>query len=207
MDPCPECGAERSTPLGCGSCGALSSPDPAPTPFQVFGLEPAYDLDASALKKRLLELSRLLHPDFYGDAAPEVRELAERNSAVLNEAFEVLSDDARRAEWLVAALGGPDEQTERQMPQAFLAEVLEWNEQLEQARTAGGGAISLDPLEANLRDERRATLARIAASLTPLPADGSDSLTDTRRQLNALRYLDRALGQIADFRLQQASST
>ena len=179
-------------------------------PFEVFGLEVVYDLEAPALRKRLLSLSRRMHPDFFGDASAEERELAERNTAELNAAHRVLSDDVQRANLLVGRQGGPDEEAERQMPKAFLMEVLEWNETLEEARGSAPGSperAKLDSLETELGQQRDATLARVAKLLTPLPDPASPILTDARRELNAIRYLDRALNTLSELRLDQARST
>ena len=99
---CPRCGAGLETPLACGGCGALLAPEAEPSPFDALGLEPAWTLDRGALRKRLLRLSRLVHPDFFGSGEAAQRELAERNSARLNRGFEVLSDDLARADWPVS---------------------------------------------------------------------------------------------------------
>ena len=50
-------------------------------------------------------------------------------------------------------------------------------------------------------------LAAIGALLTPLPERGSPRLVDARRQMNAVRYIDRALDQIEELRLQRAPSS
>lgn len=199
MSACPQCGAKLETPLGCGSCGALVSPATEPTPFEVFGLEPAYALDAKELKRRLLRASRMLHPDYFGASDTATRALAERNSARLNDAHATLADDAARADWLVRSLGGPSESEQRAMPKPFLLEVLEWNEALEAARESAPGSRereTLEQLAATLREQRDATLARVATLLTPLPARASTVLTDARAELNALRYLDKTLAEI-----------
>jgi molecular chaperone HscB len=183
----------------CEACGELSEFTDPPTPFAAFGLEPAFPLDLSATQKRLLALARALHPDVHAQADAARRRRAERNTAELNAAFRVLSDAARRAAWLVRHLGGPGEDEERAMPQAFLQEVLEWNEAIEEARRADPGAAArrgLGPLRARLGAERQALLERLAATLTPLPAPQAPTLRAARRELNALRYLDRVLGEI-----------
>jgi len=139
-----------------------------------------------------------------------LRALAERNTAELNVAEGLLSDDASRADLLVKWLGGPDELAERQMPQAFLLEVLEWNEALDEARTAPPGSparAALDELEQRLSAERRLALERIAQRLAPLPAPGAAALTDVRRELNAVRYLERTLSTLSKLRLEQARGT
>ena len=96
------------------------------------------------------------------------------------------------------------------MPQAFLMEVLEWNETLEEAREAAPGSparAALDALRDTLEDERTTTLGAVGAALTPLPSAGDPSLKDIRRQLNALRYIDRTLAEIEALRLEQAASS
>ncbi len=213
MSACPGCGAELETPLGCHGCGALLEPGRDLTPYETLGLPLAYALDAADLERRLLRFSRVVHPDYFRTAGPELAQRAERHSAALNAAYEVLCDDARRAEWLVEALGGPAAGEEREMPQAFLMEVLEWNEVLEEVRSGGDGA-TLEPMDASLRAERARELVAVAAALDPLPkssadspADSTDStLRDVRKRLNAVRYIDRTLKEIEALRLERASS-
>jgi molecular chaperone HscB len=163
-----------------------------------------------ALRKRLLSLSRQLHPDFYGNADALVRDRAQRNTAELNAAFEILDDDFHRADWLVKSLGGPTEKDERQMPAAFLAEVLEWNETIEEARHAEPNSPereALDELEGELRGEREDVMTEIEAKLDPLPEMHAPLLAEVRRNLNAIRYIDRSLREITEIRLAQASKT
>jgi len=204
-DTCSTCGTELETPLCCTSCGALFELQGRPTAHELFGLPNGFAIDLHDLRKRLRRFGRCLHPDFFATAEPRLRELAERNSAALNEAYEVLADDARRADDLVRRLGGPGEDTERQMPQEFLLEVLEWNEALEEAR-AGGDDAELDALEATLATRRADTLTEVTRLLDPLPEAGAPELTEVRRHLNALRYLDKTLVQIRELRLERANT-
>ncbi len=207
MSVCPHCAARLETPVVCAACGRpLAAPEEA-GPFEILGLAPTHELDRADLRKRMLRISRAIHPDFFGNAETDLRDLAGRNSARVNKAFETLADEAQRASWLVKSLGGPDEQQERAMPSAFLAEVLEWNELLEEARA---DTAAFDPRLAGLRDElqarRAAALASVAGLLVPLPARGSAALTAARQHLNAVRYVDRALQEIEALRLARAAT-
>jgi len=209
MSNCPACHAELETPLACGACSALIDGAGSLDPFAIFGLVRGWTIDQQDLSQRLRRFGRLMHPDYYAAAGDAARELAEDNTAALNEAHELLSDDFRRADWLVRALGGPGESDERQMPQAFLMEVLEWNETLDDARNAAGGGperTELEGLGQTLDTERAATMERIGAGLTPLPDDGSTALTALRRELNAIRYLDRARRELESLRLDDATA-
>lgn len=181
----------------------------AVSPFAALGLSMGWELDEDRLQRNLLRFTRLMHPDFFVTAEPEERELAERGSAELNQAFELLSSDVRRGDWLLTALGGPSDQEERQMPQAFLMEVLEWNETLEAARESERGSAerqALESLKQTLVLERGTLLDSVGAKLTPLPAAGAPVLREVRRDLNAVRYIDRALAELEQLRLEGAAS-
>jgi molecular chaperone HscB len=167
------------------------------------------DLDRDVLRRRLLELSRLVHPDFFADADPAQRALAERNSALLNRAFETLGDGASRADWLVTSRGGPREGELRDMPKPFLMEVLEWNEALEEARAAAPGSpprARLAELRGTLEEAHAGGLTRLAELLAPGRGGEARTLADARREINALRYLRRTLDQIEALRLEQSGA-
>lgn len=206
---CPKCWAALSTPLFCETCLELLEPGDARSPFETLGVQRGYELNAMALRKRLLALSRRMHPDFFAGADAATRARAQRNTAELNAAFEILSDEFRRADWLVRSLGGPGEDEERQLPVEFLSEVLEWNEAVEEARSAGPDAPAhpaLAELDRKLRAEREAAMREISDMLSPLPDAHASELARVRRRLNAVRYLDRTLHEIAELKLAQASS-
>ena len=178
-------------------------------PFAVFGLEPVFALDGDLLKKRLLRFTRLVHPDFFATAGDEMRGKAEAASALLNAAYETLADDAARADWIVRHLGGPDERAERSMPKAFLLEVLDWNETLEAARGSSASAAQIaavGQLETELAQRRSELFKTIAGQLGLLTERSAPLLALVRQELNAARYLDKTLLEIAGLRLTQSLS-
>ena len=211
MNACPRCKATLETPLACSACGVLISGASGATldPFSVFGLPLAYPIDRALLEKRLLRFTRLVHPDFFATADAEQRALAELASANLNAAHDTLADDWSRADWIVKHFGGPDEQSERSMPQAFLMEVLDWNETLDAARAAQTGSAeraAVERLTTELNQRRTELFQSIARLLTTLPAPKSPVLAEIRKQLNAARYVDKTLEEIATLRVQQSLS-
>ena len=208
MSLCPECESTLETPLVCVECESLVPQDEDPTPFAALGLAPSWEVDSKDLKRRLLRFSRHLHPDFFATAGETTRELAERGSAVLNAAYETLSDPFRRADWLVVDLGGPSDSDERQMKREFLVQVLEWNETLEDARSSPPGSPerrALTDFSSSLRVERNQRLEAVGEVLTPLPERGSPTLREARRELNAVRYIDRVLTDLEALRLESLS--
>ncbi len=87
------------------------------------------------------------------------------------------------------------------MPQEFLMDVLEWNEAVDDARSSEPGSpqrLALDELHGTLKEQRERLMASVAAELSPLPEVHSEELSGVRKRLNAVRYLDRTLHEIAD---------
>jgi len=196
---CPHCGTSPASALVCEACGELLELNGPANPYEIYGLEPSFELDLAALQKRRLSLARRLHPDFHGTADAETRRLAEDSSAALNQAHATLADEFRRADWLLKHLGGPREEDERSMPATFLQEVLEWNETIAEARAAGRGD-SLDGLRATLEAERSRARTALRSELVPLGSE-APRLRRARQQLNSLRYLERALREIGELGL------
>jgi len=202
MRACPHCQSALETPLACSSCGRVLEAGEA-TPFELLGFAPAQALDRTELQQRVVRFSRLVHPDFFALAPAAERARAEANSARLNAAHALLADEIERADHLVRWLGGPDEQQERELPRAFLLEVLDWNETLESARAApelDANRLALGALRTELEARRTSALANLTRLLTPLPERGAGALLAARQELNALRYLERALGEIRALR-------
>ena len=80
---------------------------------------------------------------------------------------------------------------------------------IEDAQASAPGSderARLEGLESELRGERRSVMGEVASMLDPLPEMNAPGLAGVRRKLNAVRYLDRALHQIAELRLEQANT-
>ena len=73
--------------------------------FALFGLAPAYDLDAEQLRHRLRELQREYHPDRVAHLDDSARHQAVRQSALINDAYETLSHPVKRAHYLLRTRG------------------------------------------------------------------------------------------------------
>lgn len=203
MNSCTRCGAQLETVLACSKCNALLDTDQALDPFSVLGLEPNWKVDPKDLQRRLVRSSRLVHPDFFANEPTAIRELAGAHSARLNEAYAQLVDPARRADWLVRSGAGPAADQERSMLQAFLLQVLDWNESLESLRSmpAAQRAHPTQALQAELGEQRAAILQRLGQLLDPLPIPGHANFTQARRELNSLAYVERALAELEALRL------
>ena len=142
-----------------GAVSSSASTSAEASPFATLGLEPAFDLDVAALERTHRELSRALHPDRYAGAPAGERRRALERAVVVNQAFRALRDPLTRAEALFALRGVPlGDGHEPQPSEAFLMDVLEWREELgdakarrDPARVAALGAAAKEGTERVLR--------------------------------------------------------
>lgn len=157
--------------------------------YAILGLPRRFDLDPGEIERAYLERAAAHHPD----VAPDDEDGGDRLAA-LNEARAVLADPERRADRLLALLGGPGKSDSRALPGGFLMDILETRERVEADR---GDPARLAHWQ-SWADERRAeyigVVAGLFASLGEPPEP--DGLGAIREQLNAWRYIERLIEQL-----------
>lgn len=105
--------------------------------FERLGLVTCVSLDRERLEERYFELARQWHPDRFVSAGAAERSRAQLQAAQLNEAYRVLRDPLKRAEYLVL-LGGinldsSDPKNGAPAPSAaFLAQMLDLRDSIEE---------------------------------------------------------------------------
>jgi molecular chaperone HscB len=164
-------------------------------PFDLLGLPPRFDLDSAAMQRAYLLRSAAAHPDLAQDPAHDPA--AADSAAALNRARQQLEDPESRADALLARLGGPAREADRSLPAGFLPEIMDVREQMEAAIAAGDAAATAHWHQWAMmrRAEHIASVTASFASLSSPPAQGT--LKEIRRSLNAWRYIERMLEQLA----------
>ena len=98
--------------------------------FLFYGLEEVFDIDKAVLKNCYLDKSKLYHPDYYGDD-PQAQNIAVASSSFNNIAYKTLSNDIRRAQYLVELkLSHGDDNIK--LPQEFLMDMMDLNELIDE---------------------------------------------------------------------------
>lgn len=193
---CLHCQSPLITPIVCDGCRSLYPPPPWADYFALLGLPRTYAIDVKKLRSAFRGIARGIHPDRFSGEAEEVRSLATRLSAEVNQAFHVLSDPVRRADYLLELSGGPSAAEMREVPGDFLAEVMMLREEIDQAKTADDDEALVRHREsiAARRQESLRQIAVLAESSADLGAPERKSL---RRLLNSMKYLDNLLAELA----------
>ena len=98
--------------------------------FEFYGIPQSFNVDESFVKRKFYELSKTYHPDFYINHSEEKQQEILELSTINNKAYQVLSNPAKRLEYLLQLHGHTIEGEKYQLPQEFLMEVMEVNEAL-----------------------------------------------------------------------------
>lgn len=130
--------------------------------FELFGIEPAFDIDFQRVEQAFRDLQAQVHPDRFAHATDAEKRLSMQWATHLNEAYRVLRNPISRARYLLKLAGvDTEEETNTAMPPEFLMAQMEWREAIAEAREAGEVA-ELDHLGTKLRREMHALERELA---------------------------------------------
>lgn len=102
--------------------------------FEIFGLQPAYEIDSAALTARYRELQREIHPDKFAASPAREQMLAMQYAAQVNEAHTTLRDPVKRAIYLLQLAGVKLQPEQTTADAQFLMQQMELRERLEDVR-------------------------------------------------------------------------
>jgi molecular chaperone HscB len=154
--------------------------------FELFGLAPAFALDAQALERSYREMQSQVHPDRFAHAGDAERRASLQWTTRVNEAYRTLKSPVQRAKHILE-LHGVDVafETNTQMPADFLMQQLELREELERA-VGKKDANALDALRSGLRDSMHSLERQIAHAI-----DATKDYAGAAELVRKLMFLDR----------------
>lgn len=165
--------------------------------FELFGFPASFQLDLQTLEARYLELAAQTHPDRHLSKGEDAQQLAENVTRRLNRAYESLRHPLKRAELLLDRLMPSfDRASVKDMPQEFLAEMLELNERLEE--TLESADVSrIEALQSDVEKDLGHEIDQVSHAVDSLQREKTESAAaDLARQINVLRYLFNILEKI-----------
>ncbi|ETV94558.1 Fe-S protein assembly co-chaperone HscB [Aphanomyces invadans] len=135
-DVCWKCG-ERTTCCSffCSACNHIQPlrAEGACNYFKIFGIPESFAIDAKKVEQLYWSLQKKMHPDLYGSKSEMEKELSVVNSALVNQAYNLLKAPTSRANYLlrlhgIDALGDATTYVEP----AVLMEIMEAREDIEE---------------------------------------------------------------------------
>ena len=156
--------------------------------FELFGLAPAFAVDAAALERAYREIQSRVHPDRFAHAGDAERRASMQWTTRVNEAYRTLKSPVQRAKYLLE-LNGVDVgfETNTRMPGDFLLHQLELRETLAGAKLPE----ALDALLAEVRREQRLLEQGIARLI-----DERKDYAAAAGEVRKLMFLDKLAAEI-----------
>jgi Fe-S protein assembly co-chaperone HscB len=155
--------------------------------FAILGIDRKFEIDLAQLRQKYLQQSRAFHPDFHLDKSAEELKEMEEKSALFNQAWTCLKDDLSRLEHLIELHG--IEREKISLPQTFLMEMMDLNEQLEME---GETEVLKQEIESGKAEQYRRALMHARAYDTMADADERiQCLHQAAEALLGLKYFDR----------------
>ena len=159
--------------------------------FELFGLNPAFDIDLNMLESNFREIQSESHPDRFVTAAPAEKLKSMQVATLANEAYQTLKHPALRAKYLLELQGiTAISETNTAMPADFLMQQMEWRETLEDAKSAR----DLNALD-NLLNEIRREATTLKSELSTL-IDSKQDYTAATASTRKLIFMDKISADI-----------
>ncbi len=98
--------------------------------FEFFDIPVSFLLDEAQVKRTFYQNSKKYHPDFYTLESEEKQMEVLEMSTLNNEAYKTLSNFDKRMKYILEIKGALAEEGKNQIPQDFLMEMMDINENL-----------------------------------------------------------------------------
>ena len=109
--------------------------------FELFNIPTSLKVDTATIKKRYFELSRQYHPDFHSQTSDDEQAEALEKSAMLNKALRILSNADETIKYVLISKGLLEEDEKYQLASDFLMDMMDFNEQLMDAKMEDDKAL------------------------------------------------------------------
>ncbi|WP_207493579.1 Fe-S protein assembly co-chaperone HscB [Aridibaculum aurantiacum] len=162
--------------------------------FQLFEIPVSLQPDKQLLKQKFYVLSRKYHPDFFTQENQMEQAEALEISSMLNQAYKTLQNQDETIKYVLMQKGLLEEEEKYQLPPDFLMEVMELNEQLQEAQMESN-AEDLEKMKqaiANLQEEIYVPVKDIIASYND-ETTTIEELQPVKEYYFKKKYLDRIL--------------
>ncbi|XP_022690688.1 iron-sulfur cluster co-chaperone protein HscB, mitochondrial-like [Varroa jacobsoni] len=167
----------------CQSCGKVQPAVRDKNYFKVLGQEEKFSLNTVDLQTRFIELQRILHPDRFANCSEEEKSYSADQSAMVNEAYQVLLKPIQRATYLLKVNGVTLDEVK--LPQKFLIEMMDLNEQVDTVTDK----VKKTLLE-NIINIQEAAMADLQKSF----AEGNN--VEASKILAKIKYLDNLINRL-----------
>jgi len=164
-------------------------------PFELFGLPESFQISADELRTAYLKAIKVHHPDKYLQD-PEAHERALKTSADIHEAYQILSKPLDLMGFMLKKKGVLDEK--EALPQDFLFEMMDLNEQLDDLEHAQDAKI-LEALQLELQNWEGELTEKLHQFIEKQEDGGEDHLNRIKDCYLKMKYILRLKERMVNF--------
>jgi molecular chaperone HscB len=175
----------------------MQSPDFSLSYFELFNLEPAFELDTGRLHAAKQQLQASYHPDRYVNGSDREKRLSVQMASRINQAYEALKDPIKRAYYLLEIAGieaGDDSKTTSDT--VFLMEQIELREEIEDCGSSEDAMVCYDRIEQKLATRAN----QLFGEFNRYYSEGK--LQEARMASHKMQFLQRLQHQLSDLQFE-----
>lgn len=175
----------------------MQSPDLSQSYFELFAMNPVFDIDCSRLRVEQQRLQAIYHPDRYAGASERDKRVSVQVAAWVNQAYETLLDPVKRSRYLLEINGVniPDDSTTTS-DTGFLMEQIDLREQVESCRQAEDGLQRSDEIEARLAQRAGELATEFVSHFEACEFD--EAITSSRK----MQFVQRIQQQLSELQFE-----
>jgi molecular chaperone HscB len=163
--------------------------------FELFGLEPGFELDLDNIAARYRDLQRAVHPDKFANASDQERLLSVQQAAQINEAYQTLKSPLSRARYLLELQGIALDDSDTTMDPMFLMEQMELRESLSEVRDKPDPFAALMSLRDAIEGKEQGLIASLAGAFATGEQAALEGARDTVRKL---QFMEKLLSEVEE---------
>ncbi len=164
--------------------------------FELFSLPLGFNIDSKLLRENYRSLQSKFHPDQFSSASESEKIKAVQTSSLLNDAFVVLSNPVKRANYILQ-LSGINIQEDRKIDASILTEQMEFREQLEDLKALDDESKERELLLFQNKIQKLFEAACLDFSQSHETNNGSEKdLNRMKQNLSRMLFLDKLQTEI-----------
>lgn len=154
--------------------------------FELFGIPISLKIDKGTLALKYFELQKKYHPDFFAQGTEAEQAEALEMSSNVNKALKTFRNEDETIKYVLQLKGLLEEEEKYQLPPAFLMEMMELNEELNE-----GSAQQIADLETTLYALVQSIIENYDATTT-----STSQLLKVKEYYYKKKYLQRILDRM-----------
>jgi len=165
--------------------------------FTLYNIPLSFNPSKDLVKQQYFQLSRKYHPDFITTGTDEEKDEALEKSSLVNKAYKIFNNQDETIQYVLQLKGLLQEEEKYALPNEFLMEIMELNEELMDAKIEGNQII-IDNSKSSIINYQLSIKREIETIISAETIDNIDetSFLKVKDYYFKKKYLNRILDSI-----------